>query len=678
MARRRHSTSQAAAAVAILAAVLASAAPPRAARGQSYGTELPFVLGTGARSSGMGAAAVTLADDATVQYYNPAGLGFLVWKEASVYRTNLFDSKSVYYALSYAHPLLNQGTFAVSLMRVNAGGVEERDENNQLLSSDLHSAQTRFLLGFARTITPSLAAGANLKIDNQSFGNYSASGVGLDVGLMATQWFSGGSPVKGIREGFSVRNLIEPTLKLDSEYVSDPMDFVFGVSALSGFGSVALVTSLDFVSPRYSPFEFRIGQEVLYNDLFALRLGFDDVTPTYGFGARYRQIAFDYAFRSEDLGSNHRISLAVKFGASVPQQRARVREQLETEVSTRLASRMEEMERTHIQRTMLEADSLYSSGDYEKAADAYEMVRLWDPGNERAAANLSSAKYLGAVDSAKQCVANEKYVEGLFYSNRALSFAPGDSTAASLAALCNERMQAAENSQAVLADLFRKSIDLYAERRYGEALSGFEEALRIAPADRLAQEYAEKCRVNIESVVRESRSSAAARAKRGDYEGALSALEPALEYRPNDSALLKEMEGYKRLRLRAEAGGGPSTAGPGAPAPDPSRPGTAPDKALDELYRRGMSSFNAGRFDDAIRSLSKVWAAQPDYYNVADLLTKAYLFVGMGLYSDNKYEAAIDAWQMALTVDPTNSKAKRYLSKAHEELQRLSGVTHGE
>ncbi len=678
MTRRRLSKSSMAAAVAIVAAVFAIVAAPRAATGQSYGTELPFVLGTGARSSGMGVAAVTLADDATVQYYNPAGLGFLVWKEFSVYRTSLFDSKSVYYALSYAHPLLNQGTFAVSLMRVNAGGVEERDVNNQLLSTDLQSAQTRVLLGFARTITPSLAAGANLKIDNQSFGNYSASGVGLDVGLMATHWFSGGSPVKGIREGFSVRNLIEPSLKLDSEYVSDPMDLAFGVSALSGFGNVALVTSLDLVSPRYSPFEFRIGQEVLYNNLFALRFGFDDVTPTYGFGARYRQIAFDYAFRSADLGNNHRISLAVKFGASVPQQRARVREQLETEVTTRLASRMEEMERTHIDRTMLEADSLYSAGDYEKAADAYEMVRLWDPGNERAAVNLSDAKYRDAVNSAQQCVANQKYVEGLFYSNRALSFAPGDSTAASLAALCNERMQVAENSQTVLADLFRKSVDLYADRRYGEALSGFEEALRIAPSARLAQEYAEKCRVNIEATVRESRSSAAARAKRGDYEGALSALEPALEYRPNDSALLKEKEGYKKMRLQAEAAAGRSTVGSSVPATDSSRPATVPDKALDELYRRGMSSFNAGRFDDAIRSLSKVWTAQPDYYNVAELLTKAYLFVGMGLYSDNKYEEAIDAWQKALTIDPTNSKAKRYLSKAHEELQRLSGVTDGQ
>jgi tetratricopeptide (TPR) repeat protein len=658
-------------------ASLAVAAVASAVRAQSYGTELPFVLGTGARSSGMGVAAVTLADDASVQYYNPAGLGHLVWKEISIYRTTLFDSESAYYAASYAHPLLNQGTLAFSLMRVSAGGVEERDENNQVLSTDLRSAQTRVLLGFARTITPSIAAGANLKIDNQSFGEFSASGVGVDVGLMVTQWFSGNSLVQGLREGFSVRNLIEPSLKLESEYVSDPMDFAFGVSALSGYGNVTMVTSLDFVDPRYSPVGVRLGQEFLYNDVFALRFGFDDTTPTYGFGGRYKQIAFDYAFRSEDLGNNHRVSFAVKFGPSLSQQRARAREELEAEVNTRLASRMVELERSHIARTMLEADSLFAAGDFEKAAEAYEMVRLWDPGNERAAGRLVESSYRHAVGLAEISVSEERYVEGLFYSNQALSFQPGDPTAASFAALCNERMRAAENSQAVVADLFKKSIDLYAERRLGEALAGFEEVLRIAPATPLAKEYADKCRLSIRETVRQSRAVAAERAKNGDYEGAMAALEPALEHRPNDQAIRREMASYKKLKAQSDAATTWPTSEAEPPESELSRPGPVSDKALDQLYRKGMASFNAGRFDEAIRSLITVWTAQPDYYNVGDLLTKAYLFVGMGFYSENKYEQAIDAWQKALTIDPSNSKAKRYLSKAHEELQRLGGVYRG-
>lgn len=657
----------------ILAAIASFGMAP-AARGQSYGTELPFVLGTGARSSGMGAAAVTLADDASVQHYNPAGLGYLQWKEVVFYRTSLFDSKSVYHALSYAHPLLSQGTLAFSLMRVDAGGVEERDVNNQLLSTDLHSAQTRILLGYARNITPSLAAGLNIKLDNESFGGYSGFGVGLDIGLMATRQLSGGSFLRGFRGGLAIQNVIEPSLKLDRDKVADPMSIGLGVSALSGFGNVMLVTSLDIVNPRYSPFDIRFGQEVVYGDYFALRFGLDDVTPTYGFGARFKQLALDYAFRSEDLGNNHRFSLAVKFGASVPQQMARAREQLEHEVNTKLVSRMAEMERVHVAGARREADSLYTAGAYEEAAARYEMVLLWDPKDDRAGARLTQSRYRHALSLAEKAAADGSYIEGVFYSNRALSFVPGDSTAAAFAEQCGEQVKATENSQAMLAQLLKTSIDLYAERRFTEALSGFDEALRIDPNTRFALEYAEKCRVSIDEQVRRHRADAAARAKRGDYEGAASALQSALEYTPDDPAIRKELEGYKRQRdeanialLNASTGTAPPAAQGGAPSGDV-------DKALDQHYRSGMASFNAGDFKVAIASFVKVWTVQPDYYSVSDLLTKAYLFVGMGLYSDHKYAEAIEAWEKALTVDPTNSKAKRYLSKAHEELQRLSGA----
>ena len=659
-----------------IAAVLTLLWPAPAAHGQSYGTELPFVLGADARSSGLGAAAVTLADDPSVQHYNPSGLAYLQWKEILFYRTSLFDSKSVYHAFSYAHPLLNQGTLAVSFMRVDVGGIEQRDATNRILSTDLHNAQTRVLLGFGRTITPGLAAGFNIKIDNHSFGDYSASGVGLDAGVMATQRFSGRSFIKGIREAIAIQNLVEPGLKLDRDDVSDPMNILFGVSVVSGFGNVSLVTTLNLANPRYSPVDFRFGQEVVYDGHFALRFGVDDVTPTYGFGARFRQFALDYAYRSEDLGDNHRISFAVKFGASVSQRQAAAREKLEAEMSDMLATRMAAIERGHLERSMLEADSLYDTGAFGKAAERYEMVLLWDPENTRATRRLTESKFRHALSMAGKSVANESWVEGLFYANRALSYTPGDSTASSLAAVCNQRMKAAQNSQALLADLLKTSIDLYADRRFPEAMAGFEEALRIAPDTPLAREYAEKCRVTIDDAVRRARAGAAARANRADYDGAVLALETALEYKPADTAILKEIDGYKTKRREADR------ATPEAPvSADPVRTETVPpsagDKALDQQYRAGMAAFNAGRFDQAIKFSLKVWTVEPGYYNVSELLTKAYLFVGMGFYSDGEYTEAIEAWQKALTIDPGNSKAKRYLSKAHEEMQKLSGVYDG-
>lgn len=651
-------------------AVIGGAADTQA---QSYGTELPFVLGTGARSNAMGVAGVSHVYDASAQAYNPSALGHLEWKQFLFYRTTLFDSKSVYHAVSYAHPLLNYGTLGISLMRLDIGGIEERDYANRLLSSDLSNAQTRILLGYAKNITSSLSAGVNLKLDNQSFGEYSGSGFGLDVGLMATQNLSGDSFIKGFREGFAIQNLIEPSVKLDGDKVSDPFNVAAGVSAVSGGGDFLLVTSLDLVNPRYSPFNIRIGQEIMYSRFLALRAGLDDATATFGFGARFRQFALDYAYRDEDLGDNHRFSLTVKFGASRGDRQTEARRRLEEEVSTELTNRMAEMEQSQIYTAISEGDRLYAGGEFDKAAEQYEMALLWDPDNAHAVEFKTESKYRSAMSKAEDSFENGEFVQGLFHANRALSIKPVDAAAAGLAGRCNEEIVAAQNSRMLMSQILKTSIDHYADRNFAAALSGFEEALRIDPYNALAVEYSDKCRVSINEQIKRLKAQADAAAARGDFDAAMASIEAALVHKPNDPGLLEDIAKYKTRRAEAAL-----AALEAEPVEETAPTGTAvseiDSRLLDAQYRKGMNAFDNGDFDGAIASFTKVWAMNPNYHNVSQLLTKAYLFVGMRLYSDHNYTEAIDIWQKALAVDPENSKAKRYLSKAHEELQKLSGV----
>ncbi|MCK5406777.1 MAG: hypothetical protein KAJ37_04965, partial [Candidatus Krumholzibacteria bacterium] len=249
--------------------VLVSVVSPNAVSAQSYGTELPFVLGTSTRSSAMGVTSIDFMPDAGIQYYNPSVMSSLQFKQFLFSRSTLFESSSLYHTLSYAHPLLNHGTIGVSILRVDVGGIEERDQSNQLLSSDLHDSQTRILLGYGRSIGSSFAAGFNLVFDNHAFGDYSGSGVGLDVGISAQQHLWGHSMIKGIREGFVIRNVLEPAVKLDREAVSDPMDIGLGLSVLSVIGDMRMVTAINLVNPRYSPASFRLGQEFTYADHYS-------------------------------------------------------------------------------------------------------------------------------------------------------------------------------------------------------------------------------------------------------------------------------------------------------------------------------------------------------------------------------------------------------------------------
>ena len=56
------------------------------------------------------------------------------------------------------------------------------------------------------------------------------------------------------------------------------------------------------------------------------------------------------------------------------------------------------------------------------------------------------------------------------------------------------------------------------------------------------------------------------------------------------------------------------------------------------------------------------------------LLGKAYLFVGMKHYAEQNYVEAMAMWEKTLTVDPSSTKAERYLRKASEEAKKFGGL----
>jgi hypothetical protein len=58
---------------------------------------------------------------------------------------------------------------------------------------------------------------------------------------------------------------------------------------------------------------YRLGFELLYKKLFALRVGSHDGDFTAGAGITYWKIAIDYAYQIQDLGNSHRVGLSLSF-----------------------------------------------------------------------------------------------------------------------------------------------------------------------------------------------------------------------------------------------------------------------------------------------------------------------------------------------------------------------------
>jgi tetratricopeptide (TPR) repeat protein len=640
--------------------------PTNDALAQAYGTELPFVLGTDARVSAMGLAGVSLRGDASLQYYNPAAMSYLQWKQFSFFRSVLFESDVLYHTISYGHPLLNYGTLAVSLMRVDVSGVEERDDKNQLVSSDLHNAQTRLLLGYSRLVTSSISAGFNIKVDNQSFGSYSSSGIGLDVGIAASQHINGHGLIRGFRQGFAIQNVIEPAVKLDQEKVADPMQVALGVTMLSHIGAAFMETAIDLVSPRFSPTRLQVGQEVRYADMFSFRFGLDASSPVYGLGARYKSATLDYAYKTTDLGANHQFSFSVRFGASTSQQKNEARTRLERQVNDGISQRMDDLEKSQISAALQTGDSLFALGQYDKAAARFESALLWDPGNEHAEEYLARSDYNRLVEQGFIAMGREDYVQALFNYRQALELMPDDSDAREKIDLCNQEIIASQNSAALVNNLLKTSIDLYANREFTSALAGFDELTRLDPSNELAADYRLKCLMQIEEIVQKHLRDSQIAVDRGDYQSAIAELEQALTYEPSNGLIKERIAKLERERRKAAASVMEPTAKPTTTA----TPSPVNAEELEGKYKRGMTHFNDGRFDLAVGLFMEVWTADANFHDVGPLLTKSYLLIGMRLYSQDQYEGAIETWKKALAIDPNNVKVRRYLRRVGAEFEK--------
>jgi hypothetical protein len=293
-------------------AALALAAPGWAADGDGGQAGALLTYGAGARAFGMGRAFVGLADDATAVYWNPGGLSSIAQNQAILQHAALLDGNSVEY-LGYAHIFPYLGTLALGLTYLNQGAAEGRDSFNTL-TGDFSNQQLGVLLGFGSDLTPTLAAGGAVKLVHQSMAGSSASGFGLDLGLMYKPW-----PVVNFAVAF--QNLVAPSLTLVTDAEKYPLNLTFGVSGhfleekVKADLDLAKNMDQDGIKPRF-------GVEVTPMDDLHVRAGIDDTEIAVGAGYRYQGFQLDYAVGFQAVALMHKVSLSYLFGGFVLETRA--------------------------------------------------------------------------------------------------------------------------------------------------------------------------------------------------------------------------------------------------------------------------------------------------------------------------------------------------------------------
>lgn len=297
-----------------------------------------LALGAGGRSLGMGGASVAVSEDVTAGYWNPAGLAWIKYPQLILMHDEQFGSIANYDFGAVAFPFGTDASLGLSVIRYGVDDIPDTrnagvDANGNLTYDPAQfsridpsrvtmfsAADWAFLFTYARMATENLSYGGNVKVIRRNLGDNSATGLGVDVGILYKIYpnLSLGANLQDITTTLLAwdtgrKELISPTFKLGAAGL---------LEALGGRFVPAVDFDVRFENRRYASMlhigrvsiDIHSGLEFQFKNILALRAGFSDIkAPTLGAGIHLPKLNIDYSFmkfdKQDQLGNTHRISL---------------------------------------------------------------------------------------------------------------------------------------------------------------------------------------------------------------------------------------------------------------------------------------------------------------------------------------------------------------------------------
>jgi len=251
-------------------------------------------IDVGARAVAMGSAFVSVADDATAMYWNPAGIARLSHNEA-VFTTNDWIADLSFNYAGVAIPL-GGGTIGANATFLTMGEMERTTVDYPEGNGEKFSAGSyAFGLAYARMLTDRFSIGFNFKYINEYIYNSSATGFAMDIGTQFVTQFNGltiGMSISnfGTKMKMSGRDLIiqfdtNPLISGNNENINAdlktekydlPLLFRVGVSMdlLKGRGNSNLVVAIDALHPNDDVEYINFGGTYLFRNMFSLSAGY--------------------------------------------------------------------------------------------------------------------------------------------------------------------------------------------------------------------------------------------------------------------------------------------------------------------------------------------------------------------------------------------------------------------
>jgi hypothetical protein len=307
--------------LAILLSVAVLLALP--SRGQAGGkTTYEFLRNdVGAHAAALGGNAVTLSSDATALFANPAGISSVTGRSIAVgYFKHLLDINSGYAGI--ATDVEGLGMVGGGVTYTNYGEFRKTSDEGQDLGT-FGAGELAVSACYASTLPSGLAYGVAAKFIYSSIGEYSSSGVALDIGVQY-------AAVPGrIRLGAALRNVGTQLEPYGTTRESLPLDLAVGATLTPEHSPATLYLGLHRLTDEAESFSdrfksFTAGAEFTLSPNVFVRAGYDNEKRqelkvgqssglsgfSAGAGFTTGFYAVDYAYSSlGPIGALHRISI---------------------------------------------------------------------------------------------------------------------------------------------------------------------------------------------------------------------------------------------------------------------------------------------------------------------------------------------------------------------------------
>ena len=290
-----------------------------------------LTAGFGARGMALGGAYSALAADAAAPAYNPAGLAFAGNYGGLFMHSSRFAGLVNYDTLSgFWTPDEALGSFALSWIRTGYDDIKLTrwgEDGRPEVYDVVDSTSNAFQLTYARQLLENLSAGVTLRYlyddlvpDTAEGGAVTADGIGFDLGVLWRPAERAGLALV-IHDPYTVKtwsngtaDTFEPRLVIGGAWGVD-LAGIDSVLTLSGDAELILADYGDAAQLDLGDVSLDLhgGVEITVADVFSARLGADRGKLTLGGGVSLWGISLDYCWLNHELGSTHRISIAVAF-----------------------------------------------------------------------------------------------------------------------------------------------------------------------------------------------------------------------------------------------------------------------------------------------------------------------------------------------------------------------------